>query len=216
MHHNNDKSLSRDFQLSKLLSYVLRHGASKFGIDIKPNGYVEIGKLLEIDQFRKQKFTLADVQRVVVNNDKNRFTIAKNGNGVLEIKANQGHSLKQVESLELIEIKVASEIPIVVHGTYNRCLNLIIASGLKPMNRNHIHFACTDDVNLLYNEKKVLSGFRRDCEILIYIDVAKALNDGIKFFKSENNVILSSGINGLGIPSKYFSKIINRRTGILY
>lgn len=203
---------NRDVQLSKLLSYILRHGANKYNINLKSNGYIEIQTLLNLDQFRKSNFTLCDIQRVVSNNDKNRFNIITNENGNLEIKANQGHSLP-VKSLELEEISDSSEIPIVVHGTYYKFLKSIISTGLQTMNRNHIHFACTDDVNLLYNDKTVLSGFRRNCEILIYINTESALNTGIKFFKSENGVILSSGILGQGIPSKYFLKIIDRKTG---
>ena len=47
-------------------------------------------------------------------------------------------------------------------------------------------------------------------EILIYLDVEKALADGIKLFRSANNVILSPGINGI-IPAKYFLKVVDRR-----
>lgn len=87
-------------------------------------------------------------------------------------------------------------------------MDSIKTDGLKSMNRNHIHFTNKDK----FDDKT--SGFRESSQILIYIDFKRSIDDGIKFYKSENNVILSSGING-SIPSKYFQKIVDRKTGNL-
>ena len=43
--------------------------------------------------------------------------------------------------------------------------------GLSKMNRTHIHFASG-----LPQDQQVLSGMRGDCEVYIYIDLAKALH----------------------------------------
>lgn len=43
-------------------------------------------------------------------------------------------------------------------------------------------------------EKKVISGMRWDAQVLIYIDLRKALAAGCPFWRSENNVILSEGL----------------------
>lgn len=76
------------------------------------------------------------------------------------------------------------------------------------MKRNHIHFA-----KGLPSDKTVLSGIRKDCQIFIYIDLAKALREGIKFFKSSNEVILSPGDENGVIDPKYFLKVINSKGG---
>jgi 2'-phosphotransferase len=65
------------------------------------------------------------------------------------------------------------------------------------MNRTYIHFASAPNAK---------SGFRKSSDVLIHIDMPKAMSDGIKFFMSVNGVILSDGIDGI-IESKYFSKI---------
>lgn len=76
------------------------------------------------------------------------------------------------------------------------------------MNRLHIHFA-----RGLPNDNRVISGMRKSVQIYIYIDLRKAVNDGIPFYVSANNVILSPGnANGI-IESKYFLKVIDSRTG---
>ncbi|KAH0980465.1 hypothetical protein GBA52_007642 [Prunus armeniaca] len=49
-------------------------------------------------------------------------------------------------------------------------------------------------------------GMRRDVNVLIYLDVRKALEEGMKFYISENKVILTEGFDGV-VPVKYFKKI---------
>jgi 2'-phosphotransferase len=67
------------------------------------------------------------------------------------------------------------------------------------MGRNHIHLAAG------YKED-VLSGMRANCDLIIEIDLKTAMHDGIAFFLSENNVILTKGINGI-LPTKYFKRV---------
>lgn len=68
------------------------------------------------------------------------------------------------------------------------------------MNRQHIH--CAKGM-----PGEVISGMRESSKVVIEIDVAKAMKDGIKFFESENGVILSAGIDGIIAP-QYFKNVI--------
>jgi 2'-phosphotransferase len=69
------------------------------------------------------------------------------------------------------------------------------------MSRNHIHFAPG-----LNKEKGVISGMRGNCNAYIEIDISAAMKDGIIFYISTNNVILTEGVDGVVAP-KYFKKI---------
>jgi len=52
----------------------------------------------------------------------------------------------------------------------------------------------------------VISGMRKSCDIVIFVDAARAIGAGIKFWKSANGIILSDGLNGSGIiPPEFFS-----------
>jgi 2'-phosphotransferase len=129
------------------------------------------------------------------------------------IRATQGHSIKTVDAasfLEPLSLSDESKIPdTVVHGTFHSTWPLILQSGgLRCMGRNHIHFATgpsLDSVLALHNgdaaqgtpkpdESRVISGMRRDAQVLIYIDIRKALAAGVPFWRSENGVILSEGM----------------------
>jgi len=69
------------------------------------------------------------------------------------------------------------------------------------MKRNHIHFSVGKP-----GDNEVISGMRYSAEVLIYVDVERAMKDGIIFYKSSNNVILSEGINNK-LSTAYFKKI---------
>lgn len=72
------------------------------------------------------------------------------------------------------------------------------------MNRNHIHFAPG-----LPKEEGVISGMRSSCDIIIQIDMQAAMKDGIPFYISTNNVILTEGVDGL-LSKKYFKKVFKK------
>lgn len=196
-----------DLQLGKKLSWLLRHGAHKEGLNIGADGYMQVTAILNHSNYAPH-YTLATIKRLVENDNKQRFSLSYlSGTGEYLIKANQGHSMQAVEAeLCLTPIQDATEVPLAVHGTYYRFWDKIRAEGLRTMQRNHIHFAVTDKV------KPGISGFRSDCQVLIYVDVAKAITEGgMQFYRSQNNVILCSGRGGK-IEKKYFTKVLDRKT----
>lgn len=195
---------NRNIELSKLLSWILRHGANEEGLPIDKNGYVDADVILTNKRFISKKFTLNDIQSVVENDLKQRYALDVLPNGKIRIKANQGHSMANVQ-MTLSRIDDASKVPIAVHGTFYRFWEKIKAEGLKRMNRNHIHL--TEQEHFTVDT----SGFRSSSEILIYINVSKAMSDGVVFYRSANNVILTEGINGV-LFNKYFTKVIDRVT----
>lgn len=50
---------------------------------------------------------------------------------------------------------------------------------------------------------------RNSSQILIYIDVQKALDSGLQFFVSANGVVLSEGDERGFIPPEYFKRVEN-------
>ena len=194
-----------DVKLSKTMSWLLRHGAEKSGFKLQSGGYLYVDEVLSLPQLRN--FTLDDVRRVADTNEKKRFTLDEETNPQKpRICANQGHSV-EVKDLELEEISHPSDISAVVHGTYSKFWPSIKAEGLKRMNRTHVHFAPGEP-----GESEVISGMRGSCDILIFLDLALALQDGLKFYRSRNNVLLCPGNEDGIISPKYFDKVIHRKT----
>ncbi|CCW66053.1 unnamed protein product [Phytomonas sp. Hart1] len=196
--------------ISRLLSYILRHGADEVGVPITLNGYVPLEALLVLPKIRQEKITQEEVAYVVKVNEKKRFNLAYGAEDkVLYICATQGHSLKEVTP-DLLVIKSPEEVPLAVHGTNWEALKKICNCGyLSPMSRQYIHFA-----KGLPQQSGVISGMRSKATILLYLDVESAISDGIPLFESTNKVILTSGVpDTRQLPIKYIKKIVNRETG---
>ncbi|KAK3131527.1 hypothetical protein QOZ80_6AG0507600 [Eleusine coracana subsp. coracana] len=192
--------------LGRLLVKVLRHMAPELGLDMRPDGYVRVRDLLRIDlptyaNIPLKSHTVDEIREAVRLSNKQRFSLLEE-NGELLIRANQGHSVNIVTSESLLKpILSADEVSVCVHGTYRRNLDSILRSGLKRMARLHVHFSSG-----LPSEGEVISGIRHDVNIIIHLDVRKALQDGMKFYISDNKVILTEGFDGV-VPVKYFEKI---------
>lgn len=161
--------------------------------------------------------TTASVTFDINNDDPSNFLI----------RANQGHSIKVEEEGLLEPISLDSELPsIVVHGTTHKAWPQIVASGgLKKMTRNHVHFASglpagfellagSNDTTSEAQKEPVISGMRNTSAVLIFIDIRKALEGGLKFWKSANGVILSDGDESGLIPLAYFARVEERKRGV--
>ncbi|TGJ80582.1 hypothetical protein E0Z10_g8191 [Xylaria hypoxylon] len=201
--------------------------------------------------------TLAEIKDEVATNAKQRFSMKPNLDVSTAsedepahwvIRANQGHSIAIAsEGLHTPITASDGNIPeVVVHGTYFAFWPAIVAAGgLKKMGRTHIHFGTgvpgDDDRGQVHgvgdetaeSKPKVISGMRADAELLIFVDVERALRDSaaaavapdgdkneeirgdeIKWWLSENSVVLTEGNAEGVVPLKYFKEVRGRRQGV--
>lgn len=183
-----------DVKLSKALSWLLRHGAASEGVKISPDGYVRLSDVLDYFKHGKgyNNLKVEHIMHIVDSNDKKRFEVKQDIDGDKEekvwwIRATQGHSMGAVKTEELLTpIEDPTKYPVVIHGTYRQFWPAIEKEGLKRMTRLHIHFAPGHP-----KENGVISGMRGSCDLIIEIDMEAAMKDGIKFYISSNNVILT-------------------------
>jgi len=177
--------------ISRTMSYKLRHDPT---VQRDPTGYIPVTAL------GLQEVPFEWIQRIVSESDKQRFTLQERSDGWY-IRANQGHS--EAVATQLADEKMLKRIidPMegVFHGTYKKFVPSIKTEGLKRMSRKHIHMAKSRDA---------ISGQRASCDVLIYIDMAAAMADGIIFYESDNGVVLTEGIDGT-LPPKYFTVFVN-------
>merc|ERR1712107_740958 len=152
-------------RLSQALSWLLRHNAEKEGFVFLEGGFLPVQEVLKHKRFRGGDYTLEDVQAVVTECPKQRFSLKTSQEGALLIRANQGHSISTVE-VELEEVVDPSQTPVVIHGTYLRNWDAIKAGGLSRMTRNHIHFSAGEP-----GQDGVISGMRKTADLKIYMDV---------------------------------------------
>merc|ERR1712106_76958 len=196
-----------DFNISKALSKILRHDAVNLGLHVRSDGFCGVDEVLALQQLRNYDCTFETMQAIVNNNDKARFEIRIEPAGQALIRAAQGHSMTIVndeDALQQLSVTDNSLPEVCCHGTYKRYLAGIQAKGLLPgggwSSRKHVHFT-----PYAPGDGRVISGMRYNCEVAIFIDLRRALQDGVPFFRSTNNVILSPGMNGT-IPPTYIQE----------
>lgn len=93
------------------------------------------------------------------------------------------------------------------------------------MSRNHVHFASglpavfevlagSNDTTSEAPKGPVISGMRNTSAVLVFIDIKKALEGGLKFWRSANGVILSEGDESGLVPLAYFVRVEERKRGV--
>lgn len=192
-------------KLSPLLAKTLRHMASSWGLNLEADGYAPVTRILALQPFQEQGFTVRDIEHVVhwerQENRKQRFSLKHSSRG-LEIRANQGHSDLSINSQMIAPTINPWELPThLLYLTYFRQLEQILRDGLRPMDQHHIHLFI-EDGRIGYN----------DVEVLVYVDVAKAVAAGVSFMQAWNNVVLSAGGHDGTIPP-YCLKFVRASDG---
>lgn len=166
-------------RVSKFLSRVLRHAAQEHGLDLQPGGWVDVDKLTQV--LAKHGFMVdrAQLEAVVANNDKNRFSF--DGSGT-RIRANQGHSV-EVD----LQLQPVAPPEILYHGTVAKFLESIRATGLTKGERHHVHLS--PDVA---TAEKV--GARRGKPVVLVVRSGPMHKAGYPFFVSSNGVWLTDSV----------------------
>ncbi|GAB7351241.1 hypothetical protein MBLNU459_g1668t1 [Dothideomycetes sp. NU459] len=260
--------MPREVQVSKKMSWLLRHGAEKEGLQLGEGGYISVKDVLSNRNIRSLKVTFDEVRQIVSENDKQRFSLIHKSaapstaasiptddaatqstqtqparaDGTSAdpadylIRANQGHSLAVASEELLTPVDAATAPGTVVHGTTHSAWHQILATGgLKRMTRTHVHFASglpagfksiadvesakeddeKDDADACRQpQPAVISGMRNSSSILVFLDIRKALDAGLRFWTSENGVVLSEGDEDGVIGLQFFARVEDRTGGL--
>ncbi|VEP14341.1 putative RNA 2'-phosphotransferase [Hyella patelloides LEGE 07179] len=175
--------MTRLVKISKFLSYHLRHRPDLLGLELSPGGWVEVNRLLQAAKKHNFSISSLELQQVVEQNDKQRFSFNERGN---LIRANQGHSVR-VD----LQLKPVTPPDVLYHGTYSKAIASIKKQGLKKMSRHHVHLS--SDIN---TAQRV--GARRGYPVIFQIDALAMSKAGYIFYCSDNGVWLTEEI-----PVKY-------------
>lgn len=171
--------------ISKFLSLILRHQPETIGLILDAHGWADVDELISKANHHGKAISYDSLVKVVANNDKQRFSLSEDG---LKIRANQGHSLT-------IDLALTAKQPpeVLYHGTATRFLSSILAIGLKPQARQHVHLS-QDKATAI----KV--GQRHGKPMVLEIAAATMQQDGYSFFLSDNQVWLTDTV-----PANYLT-----------
>ena len=160
-------------------------------MQLDAEGWLPIDELIEHANLQGEQLSLSLLHEVVASCEKQRFSLSDDG---LKIRANQGHSVRDVElNLQPVQPPIR-----LYHGTVAVFLESIREHGLLNRSRNHVHLS--DDVE---TAKKV--GARRGKPIVLSIHAEAMHRAEHAFFLSANCVWLTDAvpIKFIKFPDQY-------------
>lgn len=164
---------------SKRLSKLLRHDPA--GLTMDPAGWVPVAEILT-----RLRLTRPELDEVVERDTKSRY--AYDPTGAL-IRANQGHSIR-------VDLGFSAVVPpdVLYHGTAAARVATILAEGLRPMRRTHVHLSADA-------ETATLVGSRHGRPVVLTVAAARMHGDGHPFYVSANGVWLADAV-----PAEYLTQ----------
>lgn len=162
-------------KISKYLSRHLRHTPEHIGIQLGSGGWVPVSELLNACQKHNFPIQLNQLQEVVEQNDKQRFSFDCTRT---MIRANQGHSIE-------IDLQLEPVIPpdTLYHGTTTSAVESILKEGIRKMSRHHVHLSTG-----IETARRV--GARHGIPAVLIVNTAGMHRDSYKFYCSNNGVWL--------------------------
>ncbi|WP_225084759.1 RNA 2'-phosphotransferase [Pectobacterium colocasium] len=166
--------------ISKFLSYILRHQPESIGLSLDKEGWAVINDLILCAA--EEGYTLDNniIHSIVNNSNKKRFTISDDG---LRIRADQGHSSQQVD------IKYEEKKPpeCLYHGTATRFVISIRTQGLNAKERQYVHLSANE-------ETAIQVGSRHGKPMVLKVKALTMYEQGFKFYQADNGVWLTEQV----------------------
>ena len=120
-------------EISKFLSFVLRHNPQSIGITLDAEGWMPVDELLAAAARHGQKFSREQMEEVVATNDKKRVRLLSRW------PAHPGEPGPQCRGRFALDPVEPPDV--LYHGTVDRFLDSIRAKGLIRGKRHHVHLS---------------------------------------------------------------------------
>lgn len=170
---------SDPLQLSKFLSFILRHKPDAIGLALDPEGWAGIDELIVKSDAAGTRFSREDLLHVVEKSEKKRFSVSGNGQ---RIRASQGHSV--AVELGILPLEPPS---VLYHGTATRFVESILSEGLKSQARQQVHLS-VDEATARH------VGQRHGKPVVLKIESFRMHVEGFKFYLADNGVWLTNHV----------------------
>lgn len=159
-------------QVSKQMSYILRHDPASVGLSLQVGGWVEVEDLTSA-----LGISTRELMKIVKEDSKGRYSVQDG-----KIRANQGHSIP-------VDLELSDMFPpeILFHGTVERALKSIFEEGLLRQKRHAVHLSPNP-------ETASDVGKRRGKPVILSIKAGEMSRQGFIFQVSENGVWLTSEV----------------------
>ena len=164
---------------------ILRHKPEEIGITLDEHGWADVKELIE-GVSKRYPLDMETLEEIVRTDEKQRYSF--NDDHTL-IRANQGHSIP-------VDVELKETVPpeILYHGTGEKYVDSIDATGLIPKSRLYVHMSPD-------TETAFKVGSRHGRPVIYEVLAGQMHKDGYAFYLSVNGVWLTKAV-----PAKYLKK----------
>lgn len=170
---------ARRVELSKFLSYLLRHQPEAAGLELEPGGWVLVSDLLAGARRVGRDVKRSDLEAVIAGGDKLRFRFSPEGD---RFRANYGHSVE-------VDLGLNSEKPPdrLFHGTAQHFLESIRIGGLRPRGRGQVHLSVD-------RETAHDTGLRHGRAVVLEVLASRLAANGHPFYRPAEGIWLTPNV----------------------
>lgn len=166
-------------QISKLISYWLRHDPQDGNLTLDDYGWADVDSLIKALGQKQLQLTKAELVELSATFDKIRWQFSDDGQ---RIRATHGHSVPV-----LIFDEPTTPPDLLYHGSKVENKEAILSEGLRSMSRRFLHLSANRDM-------AVEVGQRHGKVIVFTIDAKQLHHNGHKFYNTSENVWLCDAI----------------------
>lgn len=167
--------------IGKAISQALRHDPGRYGLALDDGGWVDVADLLRALGRRRREWAGLNpdvVEAAMAASAKRRFEVEGG-----RIRAFYGHSVPTP-----IRRDRATPPAVLYHGTHPSSVDAIMAEGLRPMSRQHVHLSADVATAMTVGSRR---GGR---PAILQVDAAAADAAGVKFHLGNETVWLSDAV----------------------
>lgn len=179
------KFIMNDWEMRKLsgtMIGILRHFPEQFDVEIDNKGWADLRELADAIKKRRTDFHWLrekHVRAIAETDEKGRYQVE-----MKKVRATYAHTI----DVDLSDLPPADHDELFYPVTEEEA-EIVLEQGLYPIDRNKVH--------LSGSVKKALEAgkIRTDNPVILRIDAAKALKDGVKILKAGKDVYIADEID---------------------
>ncbi|KXS42960.1 MAG: RNA 2'-phosphotransferase-like protein [Methanolobus sp. T82-4] len=175
----------REERLGRFVSGALRHFPEDVGLEIDPQGWVDMDILCKIMKKRYKWGTTERLISLVESDRKGRYEIDASF-----IRARYGHSVE----VDLVPDYPENELPYLYYGVSQEEADMLLENGIIPVRQCYVHLSTS------FDKAMRAASIHTENPVIFEIDAEAAQEDGIDIVVVNDDIVLAKNI-----PADYIS-----------
>eukprot|EP00698_Gefionella_okellyi_P025273 TRINITY_DN9205_c0_g1_i1.p1 TRINITY_DN9205_c0_g1~~TRINITY_DN9205_c0_g1_i1.p1 ORF type:complete len:1096 (+),score=205.73 TRINITY_DN9205_c0_g1_i1:51-3338(+) len=187
---NSESLRARETHLMRFLTPLLRRNAKRAGLVLDSDGYAALDDVMRLPQITTYRYSAAEIISHIRQDPAGRLEVSEDEAGVYFIRATFGHSHELHVTIKYPELKAVPE-----QGHFVSEMSLAKWDRARVKGLHSKTKTCVQLMTVELAQQLILQDRRKPSkEVAVYVDVRKAVKEGLIFYTTPHGVILTDGI----------------------